>query len=212
MATNYLKTIKSTVKNWYVPLIVGTLLILLGIYTLRSPAGAYLALSLLFTWYFLISGIMEILFAVNNKDNIDGWGWHLAGGILYTLMGFMMMSNPAISITTLPFVIGFYALFKSFQMMSFAIELSHYRAKNWGWVLAFAILGIIFSFILIWNPLLAGMSLVIWTGMSVITLGIASCVFSFQLKKIKDFPSKLSKEWKDKFDSLKDEYYKSIER
>lgn len=211
MATNYLKTIKSTVKNWYMPLIIGILLIVLGIYTLSSPVASYLALSFMFTWYFLISGIMEIVFALNNKKDLDGWGWHLTGGILYTLLGFILFANPAISITTLPFVVGFYSLFKSFQFMAFSIELKDYKVKNWGWVLAFAILGIVFSFILIWNPLFAGLSLVIWTGMAIISIGVASCVFAFQLKKIKSFSSKISKEWKQKFEDLKQEYYKSID-
>lgn len=212
MATNYLKTIRTTVKNWYMPLIIGILLIILGIYTFRSPAASYLALSFMFTWYFLISGIMEIVFAINNKKELDGWGWHLAGGIMYTLLGCILMFNPAISIATLPFVIGFYSLFKSFQLLSFSIELNSYKVKSWGWVLAFAILGIIFSFILIWNPLFAGLSLVIWTGMAIISIGVSSCIFAFQLKKIKKFPSKVSKEWKDKFEELKEEYYKSINR
>ncbi|MFZ4860571.1 HdeD family acid-resistance protein [Sphingobacterium sp. Mn56C] len=210
MATNFFKTVRSTVKNWYIPLIIGILLIVLGIYTLSNPVESYLALSLLFTWYFLLSGILEIGFAISNKDELDGWGWSLASGILYTLFGVYMFVNPAISITTLPFVIGFYALFKSIQLFSVAFELKAYGTQKWGWVLAWAILGIVFSFILLWNPIFAGLSLVIYTGLSIISIGLASVIVSFQLKRVKDFPKRLPKEWQDKYEALKSEYHQHI--
>ncbi|MFD1166733.1 DUF308 domain-containing protein [Sphingobacterium daejeonense] len=42
-------------------------------------------LSFVFSISFLFSGVMEIIFAFNNKNEIDGWGWYLAGGILNTI-------------------------------------------------------------------------------------------------------------------------------
>jgi len=198
MANSFFKTIRSSIKHWYIPLIIGILLILLGFYTISTPVAAFLTLAILFSWSFIISGILEIIFAVQNKDEVDG--------ILYTLFGILLIANPLLSASTLAFIVGFYALFKSFQLLSFSFDLKNYGSKSWGWNLLFAILGIIFSFILLWNPLFAGFSLVIWTGMAISTVGFAACVFAFQLKSLKDIPSKLPDEWKERYQKLKEEF------
>ncbi len=209
METNFIKSIKSSVKQWYIPLIIGILLIILGIYSLATPLASYLALTTIFSMYFLISGLLEIIFALNNKNEIEGWGWYLAAGILNALFGCLLLGNPAISMATLPFVIGFYALFKSFQMLSISMDMKTYGLQNWGWITAFSVMGIIFSFILIWNPIFAGMTLVIWTGLAIISAGFASIVLAFQLKRLKHIVHHISDDWKARYEQLRQEFFQS---
>ncbi len=209
MQHSFFKTIKNSVKHWYIPLIIGILLILLGFYTISTPVASFLALTILFSWSFIISGLLEIVFAIQNKDEIEGWGWYLAGGILYTLFGVLLFANPAISAMTLTFVIGFYIMFRSIQLMAFSFDLKQYGSKNWGWITVWAVLGLIFSFILLWNPAFAGLSLVIWVALAIISIGFSACFLAFQLKGIKNKTADMSEEWKQKFQHLKDEFYNS---
>ncbi|MDF2477469.1 MAG: hypothetical protein K0S24_2952 [Sphingobacterium sp.] len=206
MANSFLKTIRSSIKNWYIPLIVGLLSILLGFYTISTPIASFLALAILFSWSFIASGILEIIFALQNKNEVDGWGWYLTGGILYTLFGILLIASPLLSASTLAFIVGFYALFKSFQLLSFSFDLKNYGSNSWAWITLFAVLGIIFSFILLWNPLFAGLSLVIWTGMAISIVGFAACLLAFQLKNLKDIPGRLPNEWKERYEKLKEEF------
>lgn len=205
---NFLKTIRNAVKHWYIPLLIGILLILLGIYVLSTPVASYVTLSIMFSYSFLFAGIMEIIFSLSNKRELDGWGWYLAGGILNTLFGVLLLNNPAISMTTLPFIIGFFAMFRSIQYVSYALDLKNYGVRSWGWTLFFGILGILFSFMLLWNPVFAGLTIVIWTGMAIITAGFASCVLSMQLKNLKNLASRTPEDWKRRYDELKEEYYR----
>ena len=205
---NFLKTIRTAVKQWYLPLIVGILLVILGFYVLATPVTSYLALSFVFSISFLFSGVMEIIFSLNNKNEIEGWGWYLAGGILNTLFGLLLLSNPAISLATLPFVIGFFVMFKSVQYLSVALDLKQYGVKNWGWILLFSILGMLFSFILLWNPVFAGFTIVIWTGMAIISAGLASCILAFQLKKLKNISERTPEDWKRRYEELREEYHR----
>lgn len=211
METRFLKTIQSSIKQWYIPLIIGILLIILGIYTLASPLASYLALASIFSMYFLISGLMEIIFALNNRNEIEGWGWYLAGGVINALFGCILLGNPAISIATLPLILGFYTMFKSFQLLSLSMDMKAYGVRQWRWITAFAVMGILFSFILIWNPVFAGFTLVVWIGLAIISSGIGSIVLSYQLKRLKTIASGVSEEWKKRFEDLKREYYRSIE-
>jgi uncharacterized membrane protein HdeD (DUF308 family) len=211
MAT-FLKTVRNTVKNWYIPAIIGVLFILLGGYLFSVPVATYLTLTIFFSLTFLFSGILEIVFSVQNKDELEGWGWYLTSGIFSLLIGIVLVSKPDVAATTLPFFIGFSLLFRSFQGLGFAFELKNYGVIKWGNLAILSILGIVFSFLLIANPIFTGISLVVMTALSFIFVGISAIVLAFQLKKLKTLPGKLRKELKDKIEDLKEEYYNEIKR
>lgn len=211
MAT-FLKTVRNTVKYWYVPAIIGVLFIILGGYLFSVPVATYLTLTIFFSLTFLFSGILEIVFSVQNKDELEGWGWYLTSGIFSLLIGIVLVSKPDVAATTLPFFIGFSLLFRSFQGLGFAFELKNYGVIKWGNLAILSILGIVFSFLLIANPIFTGISLVVMTALSFIFVGISAIVLAFQLKKLKTLPGKLRKELKDKIEDLKEEYYNEIKR
>ena len=202
MAT-FLKTIRNTVKYWYVPAIIGILFIILGGYLFSVPEATYFSLVLLFSLSFLFSGILEIWFSIENRAELEGWGWYLASGIFGLLIGMLLIAKPAVAATALPFFVGFSLLFRSFQGLGFAFELKNYGIPKWGNLAILSALGIVFSFLLIANPVFTGMSLVVFTALSFIFAGISAIVLSFQLKRLKILPGKLRKE-------LKEEYYEVI--
>jgi hypothetical protein len=68
-----------------------------------------------------------------------------------------------------------------------------------------SVLGIIFSFMLVVNPLISGISLVVITGVAFIFTGISSIVLSFDLRKVKKIHEKLSSELKNEVASIKEE-------
>ncbi|MFV0376040.1 MAG: HdeD family acid-resistance protein [Mangrovibacterium sp.] len=205
MKRNFIKTIESSIKHWYVPLIVGALFVIIGIYTLVSPLESYVALAIVFSISFLVSGLSEIIFSISNRHEIDNWGWNLTFGIFTFLIGLLLVANPEISITTLPFYVGFLVLFRSIMGISFAIELKNYGILDWGNLMAISVLGVLFSFLLLWNPLFAGMTIVFWTGLALITIGIFSVLLSFKLKKLNTMPDKISQKLKNKYNDLRQE-------
>lgn len=211
MAT-FLKTIKKTVKHWYVPAIIGVLLIVFGIYIFTTPLETYGTLTMLFSLSFLFSGIAETLFSVQNRKIIEGWGWYLTGGIFNSIIGLMLLSRPEISAFTLPLVVGFTLMFRSIQGLGFSFELKNYGSLKWGNLAIASILGLVFSIILLFNPIFTGISLVVMTALAFIFSGITGIVLGFQLKKLKALPSKIRKELNEKIEVLKKEYYEEIER
>lgn len=210
MAT-FLKTIGKAVKYWYLPLLIGLFLVVVGIYVFTTPVETYGALAILFSVSFLVSGILEIWFAVQNRQELEGWGWYLAGGILSTLIGLLLVSNPVISVAILPFYVGFTLLFRSIHGLGIAIELKNYGLLRWGNLAIVSVLGIIFSVILLFNPVVAGISVVFMTSMAFVFSGIMSIVLSLQLRKLKNAPDKMRDDLKSKIEELKEEYYETIE-
>jgi len=187
---NLISTVSNAVKHWYLPLIAGILFIVFGVYIFTVPLDAYITLSVLFSISFLVAGIVEAYFAYANQDSLDGWGWYLVSGMLTFLLGIYLIAYPAISMATLPFVVGFTLLFRAFQGLGFALDLKK-LGLSWGTLAFLSVLGIIFSFLLLAQPIYAALSLVTVTAISIIVVGVYGIMLSTTLKKLKDLPAKL---------------------
>ena len=205
MSRTFFKSVKNAVKHWYVPLIIGILFIISGIFIFRTPLESYVSLSILFSSLFLVAGIMEVVFALTNKEEIDNWGWLLFSGILNFILGAVLLANPEVSMVVLPIYVGFGLMFRSIGAMSSAFELKNYGAQGWGGLLVMGILGLIFSTVMVWNPAFGGVTIVYWTGFALITLGFFSVYYAIQLKKLKNYSKNISSELKDRYEQIKKE-------
>lgn len=185
MYNDAIESIKDTIKHWYLPLILGIIFIIVGILAIITPQATYLSLALVFSLTFLFVGILEIVFSISHRKQLDGWGWSLASGILSSIIGVLLIIYPQVSIITLPLFVGFVVLFHSIMSIAWSIELKKYQVSNWGWLLFAGILGVIFSFLLMLNPVFAGLTVAILTGIALITIGIFHIQFSIELKKLK---------------------------
>jgi uncharacterized membrane protein HdeD (DUF308 family) len=191
-------------------MLFGLFFIAIGIWVFRTPLASYLTLAMLFSISFIVSGLSEIVFSISNKDELENWGWTLTSGILTLLMGGLLIMNPGVSVVTLPFYVGFVILFRSIGAISFSLDLKSYGVLDWGYLMGIGLLGVLFAFILLWNPLFGGMSVVIWTGLAFIIAGVYSCYFSLKLKKLHDVPNKLSNALMKKYDELESEIKKEL--
>ncbi|QKJ64145.1 DUF308 domain-containing protein [Flavobacterium sp. M31R6] len=180
-----IKSFSNVAKHWYLPLILGILFIICGIWAFRSPIGTYLALSILFSVSFIVSGIGDIAFAVVNVKTLKSWGWHLVSGLISFLLGIYLVAYPGLSMSILSFVVGFTLLFRSFLLLGFSFELKELGVKSWGWTTVMSVLCVLFCFMLLSNPIFTGLSIAMFTALSFIFSGIASIVLSFGLKRIK---------------------------
>lgn len=184
MEKQLFKNIKNAVKHWYLSLIVGVLFLLFGFWILKTPLESYVTLALLFGVVFLVNGIFEIIFSISNRKEIDNWGWILAGGIIDLLFGIVLASNVGLSMAVLPFYVGFMLLFRSVAAIGYAFDLKGFGIRDWYWLLLLGILGLLFSFIMIWNPVFGGMTIIIWTALAFITYGIFRIILAFKLRRL----------------------------
>jgi uncharacterized membrane protein HdeD (DUF308 family) len=160
----------------------------------------------------LYSGITEILFSISNRNEIDNWGWTLTFGVLTFVLGVLLVVNPEIPMKTLPIYIGFIVLFRSIMGISYAIELKNYGVKDWKNLLMIGVLGLILAFILVWNPLFAGMTIMFWIGIAIVAAGIFSIYLAFKLRKINEMPNKISSELKSRYEIIRQELNEEIQK
>lgn len=178
-------SVSNAVKYWYIPLIVGILFVVCGIYAFVSPLSTYLALAVLFSVSFIVSGVGDMAFAMANGKALKGWGWYLISGLLSLIMGIYLVAYPQVSMSILPLVVGFTLLFRSCQLLGFSLDLKGSGIKGWGYVTFISVLGILFCFLLLANPIFTSISIVVLTALSFIFIGFAYVILSFNLKKMK---------------------------
>ncbi|GAB4043391.1 HdeD family acid-resistance protein [Spirosoma litoris] len=192
MEGSILESVKNSVKHWYLLLLVGLIFLAVGIWTAMTPLSTYLTLAVIFSISFLATGIAEVMFAISNRKELHSWGWTLVLGIANILVGLLLINNPAVSILTLPFYVGFNVLFRSFTAIGTSIDMANRGIPGTGSLLGLGILGLFFAYILLWNPGFAGLSLVIWTALAFLTAGVYSIYFSFKLKNLHSLAKKFS--------------------
>jgi uncharacterized membrane protein HdeD (DUF308 family) len=100
------------------------------------------------------------------------------------VVGILLLLNPAVSMVALPLYVGFTLLFHSISGIVSAYEMKQYGILDWGTLMVIAVLGLIFSFILLWNPLFAGINVVVWTAVTFVVIGGYTIYYSFKLRKL----------------------------
>ena len=184
MKNDFFNSVRDAVKYWWVSLVIGLIAVVLGFWCLAQPGVTLVTLSALFIAGFLVSGIFEIIFAISNKDTIKGWGWTLASGIISLLFGLLLLATPLATISTMLFFVGFWIMFQSFWAIGTSVDLQRSNIRGWGWMLAFGILGLILSFVLIVNPVFAAGFIVYLLSITLICYGVLRIYYGFRLRSL----------------------------
>jgi len=185
MANIISKTI-SIIKNWWVFLLTGILLIVGSFWVFFTPAESYEALAWLFSILVLANGISYVYFSISNRDELEGWGWYLAGGIFEIILGAVLIYYPVLSILMLPLFVGFWFMFRGVQIIGVSLDLKKYGFLDWGWLMLFGIAITIMSFFMILDPVFGFFNVVYLTALSLLLFGVANIMISLKLKKIKE--------------------------
>ncbi len=178
--------VRRSIKHWYLPLLLGIVFIAVGIWVFMTPVASFLTLAMLFAVTFLVTGFIEAISAIYNRNQLDGWGWQLTVGVIDLLIGLLLVLRPDITIVILPFYVGFDVMFRSISSIGWAFDLRRYGAPDWGLLLILGILGLVFSFVLLWNPILAGLTVVVYTALAFLSVGVFQIYLAFALRKLRD--------------------------
>ncbi|MDL2262924.1 DUF308 domain-containing protein [Bacteroidales bacterium OttesenSCG-928-I21] len=185
MKNGLLSKAKKAVKYWWVSLIIGLLAIALGIWCILTPDSTLVALTMIFIISFFVGGILEIIFAVSNRKIISGWGWTLTGGIIDLLFGIFLLIFPLPIISViLVYFIGFWIMFRSVWGIGTSVDLERAGVRGWGWMLALAILGVLFSIMFLFSPIYGASFIVAFASIAFVAYGVMRIYFAFKIKSL----------------------------
>ena len=134
--------IARTVRDhWKLFLIEGIILVVLGLLAVAVPMVAGLAVTILFGWLFLISGIVGLIttFALRHAP---GFWWSLLSAVLGILVGGWLLIQPAFGLVSLTYLLIAFFIVEGVATVMFALEHRGALSGRWGWMLASGIVDV----------------------------------------------------------------------
>lgn len=162
---------------WWIPLIEGIALLIVGVLLLTSPIDTVLLLTRVLGLFWFLGGIFEIVSIFIDRS---AWGWKLIGGIIGLLAGYYLIMAPVAGALVLGFTIivmlGIQALLLGIVNLVQAV-----RGGGWG-IGVLGIINIIFGVILLSNTLIGMASLPLIIGIFAIIGGISTIYMALRLR------------------------------
>lgn len=176
--------LKDRIDYWWLHLLAGILLVIIGIWASTRPMEAYATLSLYFAVAMLITGFFEVVYAITARHSIHDWGWSLAMGLFDLIAGAYLLAHPALTMEIIPVILGLWILFRGIAAIGVSLALKSVYPVKWALMLVLGILITLFGTAVLFLPILGIINIVIFTSLSFITAGLFRIVHAIRLKKL----------------------------
>ncbi len=181
------------VRNWWMLLIAGLLIIAAGVAVFFYPESSYEALSIVFGVVMLLTGVTELLLAVSSRNWFMMRGYNIVGGVLDLLVGIMLCAWPQVTMATLPFILGIWLIYHSFMIIGLAGDMSAFRVAGSGWLVFGGILMLLFAIMIVLKPFSIGVSaIVVLLGIGLIVFGAVLVGASIRLSRVHNYFKELN--------------------
>jgi uncharacterized membrane protein HdeD (DUF308 family) len=140
--------VEEVTKNWGWFLALGILLIVGGSAAVGSAFLMTVFSMKLLGWLMICGGVLQASHAFRCKG-WSGFFIDLLTGLLYVVVGFMIVANPGATAVTLTLLISMFLMFGGIFRIAVALVL---KFQNWGWLLLHGVVNLALG-IFIWNRL-----------------------------------------------------------
>ncbi len=138
---------KSLHEHWKLYLFEGIVLVVLGFAAIVLPPLATLALTILFGWLFLVSGIVGLVTTFMMR-HAPGFWWSLISAALAVIVGGLLLARPITGAVSLTIVLVAFFLIEGIASIMFALDHKRELTGQWGWMLVSGIVDLILGVII----------------------------------------------------------------
>ena len=121
-------------EHWVLFLVEGVVLLVLGATAVVLPPIATLAVTILFGWLFLVSGIVGLVTSFWMR-HAPGFWWSLLSALLGIVVGGMLLGSPLTGAFSLTLVLIAFFLIEGAVSIMFALDHKRELSGQWGWML-----------------------------------------------------------------------------
>ncbi|TWT76359.1 acid-resistance membrane protein [Planctomycetes bacterium CA13] len=172
-------------KIWWLPLLRGIFLVLLGIYALIQPGMTVAALAQVMGFFLILDGSIALVAGVIGQ--VPSRGWTILRGVVAILVGIFVFANPVIvaglTAITIMYLIAFSAIFTGIMEIIATLR-DHKEIEGDAGFIFGGILSIAFGVLLLMAPFMFGMVMVRILGVCAAAVGVAMIMLAFRLKGI----------------------------
>ena len=171
---------------WWIVLLRGIALTVLGGLLIAKPGITVIVLVQFLGAYFLVDGVFSVFHSIKGRKYMQGWGWGIFMGALEILTGIIVFTNPLVSAivtaSVLVYSVAFMAILFGVLGIVTGIQVRKEIKGEWA-MIAGGVLAIIFSVILIMNPMASMSVYLIVMGVMALMGGLIQIFASFQIRK-----------------------------
>jgi uncharacterized membrane protein HdeD (DUF308 family) len=120
-------------QHWVLFLVEGVVLLVLGATAIVIPPFATLAVTIVFGWLFLVSGVVG-LFTTFYMRQAPGFWWSLVSAALGILVGALLLSRPVSGAFSLTLVLITFFFIEGVVTIMFALDHKRELSGQWGWM------------------------------------------------------------------------------
>jgi uncharacterized membrane protein HdeD (DUF308 family) len=115
------------VPGFWWSLVSALIAIAAGIVLLLWPISGSLSLTLLLTAFFIVEGVVSIMYAIEHRNQLSGrWGWMLVSGIVDLILAAIIIAGlPGTAFWALGLLVGINLLFGGTAMIGMAFAARH---------------------------------------------------------------------------------------
>jgi uncharacterized membrane protein HdeD (DUF308 family) len=121
-------------EHWVLFLVEGVVLLVLGATAVVLPPIATLAVTILFGWLFLVSGIVGLVTSFWMR-HAPGFWWSVLSAVLGIVVGGMLLGSPLTGAFSLTLVLIAFFLIEGAVSIMFALDHKRELSGQWGWML-----------------------------------------------------------------------------
>lgn len=170
-------------KSMYrMSVVFSIVLFLLGVFLLVQPETTLNVVSYTIGTFLIVWGIIPVLTFLSNKDNNKYLEVSFIIGVFALIIGIVIMLNPKLIVSIIPFVIGVWMVINGITKLSYSLSLNKENdARN---SIILSILILVCGIILVFNPFSGAVVLTQVIGVSVIMYALIDLADCFTLRKI----------------------------
>lgn len=109
--------------RWWMVALEGVLGILAGIAAFLFPGAAVLTFLYIVVFWAIVTGVLEILGAIELRKQIDNEWWMILSGVISILFGVALMLSPIAGVLTLLWLVGIMAVAFGVMMVILAFRM-----------------------------------------------------------------------------------------
>ena len=165
-------------------LVEGIILLVLGALAVLLPPFATLAVTIIFGWIFLFSGLIGWVTTLGARG-VPGFWWSLISAVLATAAGLILLLQPTTGAVSLTALLIVFFIIEGFATVAYAFEHRHELAGRWEWMLVSGIVDLVLAIIILAGfPGTAMWALGILVGVNLIFGGAALIAIALHARKI----------------------------
>jgi uncharacterized membrane protein HdeD (DUF308 family) len=178
ITVNETSLIKAALIPWWLVLLQGLIVLIIGIYLIISPVSTIIFLVQTLGLYWIIIGILTIITIFMDKTN---WIWRAVSGILGILAGLIVFGHPLLSALIVPetviLIVGVLGVCFGVSSLFWAMK------EGWGTAIM-GVLSIIFGLLLIGSPVVSVFMLLYLLAYLCIIGGLVTIYLANKLRRL----------------------------